>query len=126
MGRNSMPRVFATLAAIFATASLLAVAGVSSARAAAGTAASVTIDDDPLAVLSTSNAVVPEGNAGQTTMASVDVALTGLTEKTVHVNYATGDSTAAAPDDYLATSGTLTFGPGQTVQSVQVPVVGDD
>lgn len=84
------------------------------------------LDDDPLPVLSTSDAVVPEGNAGETTMASVDVTLTGLTEKTVHVDYATADGSATMPDDYSAASGTLTFAPGETVQSVQFPIVGDD
>ncbi len=84
------------------------------------------LDDDPLPVLSASDAIVPEANAGQTTVASVDVALTGLTEKTVHVDYAIADGTATAPDDYTPTTGTLSFAPGQTVQSVQVPIVGDD
>lgn len=84
------------------------------------------LDDDPLPVLSTSDSVVPEGNAGQTTVASVDVALTGLTEKTVNVDYATADGTATSPDDYTAATGTLSFAPGQTVQSVQLLIVGDD
>ena len=84
------------------------------------------LDDDPLPVLSASDSIVPEGNAGETTMASVDVALTGLTAKTVHVDYSTADGSAAAPDDYQATSGTLTFSPGQAVQSVEIPIVGDD
>jgi hypothetical protein len=59
-------------------------------------------------------------------MASVDVVLSGLTEKTVHVDYSTGDGTAGAPGDYQATSGTLTFSPGQTIQNVQISIVGDD
>jgi hypothetical protein len=84
------------------------------------------LDDDALPVLSASNSVVPEGNAGESTVASVDVGLTGRTEKTVQVDYATADGTATTPDDYAATAGTLTFAPGQTVQSVQVPIVGDD
>ena len=84
------------------------------------------LDDDALPVLSASNSVVPEGNAGESTVASVDVGLVGLTEKTVHVDYATVDGTATTPDDYAATTGTLTFAPGQTVQSVQLTIVGDD
>ena len=43
----------------------------------------------------------------------------------VTVNYATGDGTALAPSDYVATSGTLTFLPGQTAMTVPVSIVGD-
>ena len=42
---------------------------------------------------------------------------------TVTVHYATKDNSAVAGTDYAATSGTLTFGPGQTVQNITVPIV---
>jgi hypothetical protein len=84
------------------------------------------VDNDPLPVLDAADSVVPEANAGQSTVASVDVTLTGATEKPVHVDYATADGSATAPDDYASASGTLTFAPGQTVQTVQVTVAGDD
>ena len=45
---------------------------------------------------------------------------------TVTVDYRTEDITATAPDDYQATSGTLIFAPGETEQTVSVPVVDDD
>ena len=46
---------------------------------------------------------------------------------TVTVNYATQDGTAAAPADYTATSGTLTFAPGETRKSTAlVPIADDD
>jgi len=41
------------------------------------------------------------------------------------VNYATADSGAVAPGDYTAKSGTLTFGPTQTSQTVSVPTIND-
>ncbi|MGZ4556439.1 MAG: Calx-beta domain-containing protein, partial [Mycobacteriaceae bacterium] len=41
---------------------------------------------------------------------------------TVTVNYATHDATATAGTDYTATTGTLTFGPGQTVKNIAVPI----
>ncbi len=41
---------------------------------------------------------------------------------TVTVQYATADGTATAGDDYTATSGTLTFDPGETVETIVVPV----
>src|SRR5919197_6368855 len=84
------------------------------------------VDNDPLPTVAGVDSVVPEANAGQSTVASIDVTLTGATEKTVHVDYATADGSATAPDDYASTAGSLTFAPGQTVQTVQVPVAGDD
>ncbi len=45
-------------------------------------------------------------------------------KSTVTVDYATEDGSAVAGSDYAASSGTLTFGPGQTVANV--PVVIDD
>jgi hypothetical protein len=75
--------------------------------------------------LSAGNAVVAEGNAGTTT-AAVVVTLDAPTNKTVSVNYNTVDGTATTADnDYVATSGTLTFAPGQTSKTITVPVIGD-
>ena len=44
---------------------------------------------------------------------------------TVTVAYATSDGTATAGQDYTATSGTLTFNPGDTAKTVTVPVLND-
>ena len=44
---------------------------------------------------------------------------------TVRVDYATRDGTARAGSDYTATSGTLTFAPGDTAKTVSVPVTDD-
>jgi hypothetical protein len=43
----------------------------------------------------------------------------------VTVNYATANGTATAGSDYNATSGTLTFAPGVTTQTITVQVRGD-
>jgi hypothetical protein len=43
----------------------------------------------------------------------------------VTVDFTTGDGTATAPSDYAATSGTLTFAPGETAKTVTVQVNGD-
>jgi uncharacterized repeat protein (TIGR01451 family) len=43
----------------------------------------------------------------------------------VKVHYATADGTAKAGSDYTATSGTLTFNPGVTVQTFHIPIVND-
>ena len=43
----------------------------------------------------------------------------------VTVDYETVNQTAFAPTDFEATSGTLTFQPGETVKTVSVPIVND-
>jgi len=53
------------------------------------------------------------------------VLLTNANGATVSVDYATADGTAIAGSDYAATSGTLTFNPGQTSKSVPVTIVDD-
>jgi uncharacterized delta-60 repeat protein len=45
--------------------------------------------------------------------------------KSVTVQYRTMDGTAHAGNDYTAVSGTLTFGPGETVKQVEVPLIKD-
>jgi hypothetical protein len=68
---------------------------------------------------------VTEGNSG-TTSAAFTVTLSGPSLDTVTVNYAAADGTATTADnDYRATSGTLTFSPGQTSKTVTVLVNGD-
>ena len=44
---------------------------------------------------------------------------------TVTVEYATSNGTATAGDDYTATSGTLTFTPGDVAKTVSVPIADD-
>jgi Ca2+-binding RTX toxin-like protein len=52
------------------------------------------------------------------------VTLSAASALPVSVNYATGDGSAVAGADYLATTGTLTFAPGQTTLNVAVAIVG--
>ena len=58
--------------------------------------------------------------------AEFEVGLSRASPITVTVDYATEDQTAFAPADFEATSGTLTFQPGDTVKKVLVPIVDDD
>src|SRR5437763_1796610 len=67
---------------------------------------------------------VAEGNGGTST-AVFTVRLSAAAANTVTVDYATVDHTAAAPRDYTAKSGLLTFSPGQTFKTVPVTVRGD-
>jgi Calx-beta domain len=54
------------------------------------------------------------------------VTLSGPSSTPVTVSYGTHDGTALAGTDYGATTGTVTFAPGQTVQTITVPVINDD
>jgi uncharacterized membrane protein len=65
-----------------------------------------------------------EGTGGTNT-AVFTVTLTPASNQAVTVAYATEDGTATAPEDYAATSGTLTFQPGETVKTIGVPIVTD-
>ena len=71
-----------------------------------------------------SDVSVTEGSSGYTT-ARFTVSLSAPSDGPVSVDYATQPGTAAAGSDFVATSGTLTFAPGQTARSVDVSVVGD-
>jgi hypothetical protein len=81
-------------------------------------------DDDPPPALSIDDVTVTEGDSG-TTSATFTVGLNGASGQSVSVDYASADGTAQAPGDYQATSGTLTFTPGQTTRTLTVPVNGD-
>ncbi|MCI0682547.1 MAG: Ig-like domain-containing protein [Gemmataceae bacterium] len=74
--------------------------------------------------LSINNASVSEGNSGTTT-AGFTVTLSASSSQTVTVQYATANGSASAGSDYVATSGTLTFTPGQTTRPIAVTVNGD-
>ncbi len=77
-----------------------------------------------LPTVSVANAQVAEGNSG-TTALPFTVSLSAASTTAVTLKYATANGTATAGLDYTATSGTLTFAPGQTTQVVNVPVLGD-
>lgn len=53
------------------------------------------------------------------------VTLSAASAVPVTVGFTTADGTATAGADYTATSGTLTFNPGETVKTVTVPLLAD-
>ena len=77
-----------------------------------------------LPVLSLSDASVTEGHSGAAP-ATFTVTLSSASLVPVLVDYATSNGAAAAPGDYTATAGTLTFTPGATSLTLQVPISGD-
>ena len=81
-------------------------------------------DDDPVPLLSVNDASVTEGNAGTAT-ATFTVTLSAASGQTVTVDWTTVDGIASQPSDYVADSGTLTFVPSDTSESIDVTVNGD-
>ena len=82
------------------------------------------VDDDPPPSASVGDASLNEGNGG-TTAAVFNVTLSVPSGRPVSIPYSTADGSAAAVADYLTTTGTVTFSPGETSRTVSVPVLGD-
>ncbi len=58
-------------------------------------------------------------------LAALTVVRTGGVSSTETVQYATSDGTARAGTDYAAASGTLSFGPDVTAQTISLPILND-
>jgi Ca2+-binding RTX toxin-like protein len=56
---------------------------------------------------------------------SYTVSLSGSSPQTITVQYSTANGTALAGSDYTATTGTLTFTPGVTSQTISIPILND-
>src|SRR5205814_1376519 len=83
------------------------------------------INDDGAPSITINDVTVTEGNGG-TASAIFTVSLSNPSSQTITVNYATADGTATLADnDYQSASGTVTFAPGQTTQTITVLVNGD-
>jgi Glycosyl hydrolase family 9/Calx-beta domain/Cellulose binding domain len=74
--------------------------------------------------LSVNDITVKEGDTGNNA-ATFKVELSEPSQEKVVVKYATDNGTAIAGSDYKATSGTLTFAPGETSKTIDVPILGD-
>ncbi len=85
--------------------------------------ASILADDVPL-LASIGDATVTEGNSG-TSSATFAVTIAPAPSQPVAVSWSTTSGTAVAPQDYIASSGTLTFAQGESSKSITVQVVGD-
>ena len=78
------------------------------------------VDDDILPTLS-----VADGAGREGAVMEFVVSLTGSSSNPVTVDYATADGTAAAGEDYVARSGTLTFAPGGAAMRIPVTLLAD-
>lgn len=79
-----------------------------------------------LPVISANNITVPVSGGSGTTQAQFTVNLSSASANTIGVHYTTQDGTAVANTNYTPTSGTLTFTPGTTSQTVNVAVDNND
>ena len=82
------------------------------------------LDNDSLPSVSISDTSLTEGDSGTST-ATFTVSLSKTSSETVTVFGQTIDGTALNGGDYLATSGLVTFLPGDSVESFSVEIVGD-
>jgi hypothetical protein len=79
----------------------------------------------PTVTVSIDDATLVEGNAGSS-LANFNVKLSRASTAPVTLRYATAANTAAPGSDFQASSGTLTFAPGEMQKIVAVPVIGDN
>lgn len=81
-------------------------------------------NDDPVPpAIAISDTSVVEGDLGNTN-AVFQVTFAGTSGASV--GFFTAPVTATAGVDYVTTSGVVTFAPGETVRTIEVPVIGDD
>jgi acetyl esterase/lipase len=89
--------------------------------APSSTTVSLTVD---VLTVSGDDVATIEGNSGQT-IVRINVRLSQAAGQSVTVDYTTADGSAKGDEDYVATSGTLTFAPGETLQRISVTINGD-
>src|SRR5438093_7463675 len=82
------------------------------------------IPNNDTRTLSINDVTVVEGDGGPTN-AVFTVTLSAAAAAPVTVNFATRNNSAVSGADYTARTGTLTFAPGTTTQTVTVMVTGD-
>lgn len=74
--------------------------------------------------ISIADNVVAEGDSGSAT-GDLTVTLGAALGNPAVVDYTTADGTATQPDDYATSAGRLTFAPGETTKTINVPISGD-
>ncbi|MCA1841692.1 MAG: hypothetical protein LC792_00615, partial [Actinobacteria bacterium] len=99
------------------------------ATVADGAATGTIVDNDGPATVSITGATVTEGSGGPNKTAALVVSLSKESDQPITVDYATADGAppggAEAPADYGARTGTVTFTPGKTSETIAVDVAAD-
>ncbi len=83
----------------------------------------ITNDDSP-PVASIGDSSIVEGADGVSYLVFT-VSLDHAATNTVTFDYATADGAAIAGSDYVARSGQVSFAPGETSQTISIPIIGD-
>ncbi|HMG48227.1 MAG TPA: Calx-beta domain-containing protein [Allosphingosinicella sp.] len=90
-----------------------------------GSATATITNDDAPPTISIGDSSLVEGDDGVTYMVFT-VSLSKVAAGTVTVNFDASDGSAVAASDYVDVAGQVSFAPGVTVQTVRVPIIGDD
>lgn len=98
----------------------------SNATIADGQGKATITNDDPQPTIAIGGSNRAEGAAGTSGNSTFQVTLSNPSYQTITVAYATANGTATAGSDYTATSGTVTFNPGDTTKSIAVEVLRDN
>lgn len=83
------------------------------------------IDNDQLPRVLSANVNIPEGNTNDNNLINLTVRLNRAYPLPVTVRYTTMDSTAIDGSDYQSVSGTIIFNPEDTLEIINIPVIGD-
>jgi hypothetical protein len=86
-----------------------------------GTSTGTITDDDAMPTISISDVTLAEGDSG-TTAFNFTVTLSNPSQGTITVDFQTQDDTATQPSDYTSNSGTVTFDPDDTQETITVMV----
>lgn len=70
--------------------------------------------------------IFPDGGGPGTATVTFTVSLSQAATQPVTVSYATANGTALAGEDYVATSGSLTFAPGEMSKTISVTILADN
>jgi len=81
-------------------------------------------DQHPSPAISISDLTVSEGNSG-TANVNFQITLSAPNSQPVTVTFTTSNGTAVGGTDYVSSSGTVTFNPGETSKTITVVVDGD-
>ncbi|MGB8167133.1 MAG: Calx-beta domain-containing protein [Chthoniobacteraceae bacterium] len=83
------------------------------------------INDDGTSLLTIADASILEGNSGTTGLVFTVTRAGGDLSGTTTVDFATSGGTATPVQDFVAKTGTLTFGPNVTSQTITININGD-
>src|SRR5262249_50949714 len=87
------------------------------ATLADGGAVGTIYDDDSTRELFINDALIVEGDSGTTNLVFT-VVMSDTSPAPVTVQFAASNSSAVVPNDFLSTSGVITFAPGSTTQTL--------